>query len=68
MTETTFANTPKIKDKPFSKRVGNNLLERSSKGEVICLIDYFSPSQILARKLYAKQLLEFLSAVNSHKE
>jgi len=56
MTDTTFSNTLRIKDKSFSKRVGNNLLRRDSEGRVTYFIEYFSPSQILARKLYAKRL------------
>ena len=60
MIETTFANTPRIKDKPFSKRVGNNLLERDSEGRVSCFIEHFSSSQILARKLYTKRLQKLL--------
>ncbi len=60
MIETTFANTPRIKDKPFSKRVGNNLLERDNEGRVSCSIEYFSLSQILVRKLYTKKLQKLL--------
>ena len=62
MIETTFANTPRIKDKPFSKRIGNNLLERDNEGSVSCFIGYFNPSQVLARKLYEKKLQECMKA------
>ena len=58
--ETTFANTPRIKNKPFSKRVGDNLLKRDDDGNVQCLIGHYSPSQILARKAFAKRLRKSL--------
>ncbi|KKM01268.1 hypothetical protein LCGC14_1796150 [marine sediment metagenome] len=56
--ETCFADTPRIKDKPFSKRIGNNLLERSSEGSVRCHYGFFSPSQILARKVLSDRIFK----------
>ncbi|MDY7037349.1 MAG: hypothetical protein SV375_14435 [Thermodesulfobacteriota bacterium] len=49
--ETNFSNTPKINGKPFSRRIGDNLIERDSCGYVCYCIGYYSPSQILAREL-----------------
>ena len=50
--ETTFSNTPRVKNVPFSKRVGDNLLERDVGGHVCVRIGYYSPSQVLARRRY----------------
>jgi len=56
--ETCFADTPRIKGKPFSKRIGNNLLERSNEGSVSYYFGFFSPSQILARKVLSDRIFK----------
>ncbi len=56
--EISFANIPRIKNKPFSKRVRENLLERNNKGRVCCFFGYFSPGQKLAREIWAKKVYE----------
>ncbi|KKN12014.1 hypothetical protein LCGC14_1020820 [marine sediment metagenome] len=54
--ETTFANTPRIKNKAFSKQVGENLLERDNDGHVSWSFGFFSPSQVFARKVSAQAI------------
>ncbi len=60
MTETSFADTPRVKGKPFSKRVGDNLLERTKGGHVRESFGYFNPSQVAAREAVAKRLFRYL--------
>lgn len=55
--ETNFSNTPRIKNKAFLKRVGDNLLERDNGGHVCCSIGYYFPSQVLARKLFSQKII-----------
>ncbi len=56
--QTCFSDTPRIKEKPFSKRVGDNLLKRDKKGRVENYIGFYSESQTLARKVAAKAFLK----------
>lgn len=58
MIETTFANTPRIKGKPFKKRVGDDLLERDGDGHVCINFGYFSEFQTLFREKIYPQLLQ----------
>ena len=51
-----FADTPRIKGKPFSKRVGNNLLERDKKRHVCCCFGYYNSNQTLTRKIWVARV------------
>lgn len=48
--DTCFSDTLRIKNKPFSKRVGVDLLTRTKNGHVALSVGYFTKSQILSRK------------------
>jgi len=54
--ETCFADTPKVKGSPMSKRVGDNLLERDDGGHVTCCVGYFGKGQAFARGLFVKAI------------
>jgi hypothetical protein len=52
----TFANTKRVKGKPFSMRVGDDKLERSENGSVCKAFGWYSPNQILSRKLWSQTI------------
>ena len=60
MSETTFANTPRIKNSPFSKRVGDDLLERDSDGGVSQLFGYFTPLGVALREKWSLDVETYL--------
>ena len=56
--DTGFANTKRIKWKPFKKRVYDNLIERDCSGNVCEWFGYYSAGQIFNRKLWGKKLMK----------
>lgn len=55
--ETCFADTPRIKDKPFEKRIGDDdLLVRDKYGNVERRFGWFSESQVRQRKAWGKRV------------
>ena len=54
--ETNFADTPRVKGRPFSKRIGDNLLERDNTGHVCSHIAFYSLSQQLARQHLSRKM------------
>lgn len=54
---TTFAKTRRIKGKPFSKQVGNDLLIRDKNGNVIKHFGYFSKNTVFESKLISEFIL-----------
>lgn len=56
--ETCFADTPRVKNKPFRKRVGDNMLERDKNGHVCNWFGYYSASQVLARERFSKTIYD----------
>lgn len=67
--ETCFADTPRIKDKPFEKRIaGDDLLVRDKYGHVERRFGWFSESQVKARKAWDEQLSKFIREIGKHLE
>lgn len=52
----SFTDTPRIPNKPFSKKIGNDLLERDKNGCVSRSFNYFSPLQMMLREEQSNKL------------
>lgn len=49
-------SSPRHKDWPIRVRHGDNLIERSRYGCINVSIGYFTPSQVLARKVFGEMM------------